>query len=88
MTDSMSDPMFVPVVHDGCGETAFFLRTGVKSSDPIRHEDFRLLDGSTPRATDLITCGACGAEGIPRIPFVSRDGVWYLRGVESDANRQ
>jgi hypothetical protein len=54
---------YVPLRHVGtlgCGEIALYHDGYVDAAAPLDPAGYRLLDGSTPRPTDLVRCGSCG----------------------------
>lgn len=51
--------MSFPVRHLQCGEIAYYFTRNIQAGEVIRAVDVRYLDGTTPNAGDVATCGHC-----------------------------
>lgn len=55
------DAPWIPAIHLGCGEPAFFLDSSrAKRFHIARSEDVRHIDGSPAISGEKIVCGSCG----------------------------
>ena len=55
----MHDANFIYIC-DKCHSHAFYLYKKLTTGDVFNIENIRLLDGSRPRAGNLMRCGSCG----------------------------
>lgn len=58
---STSDVDYLPVIHDRCSQTAFYVRTDVdpKPDTLVRPDQFILNTGERPVSYDVMRCGYC-----------------------------